>query len=50
MSLRNTDFVYGIVVYTGHDTKIMQNSAEALMKFSKLTRLTSRSILVIFLV
>ena len=23
--LKNTDYVYGIVTYTGHDTKIMQN-------------------------
>lgn len=24
--LKNTDWVYGIVVYTGHETKIMKNS------------------------
>ena len=28
-SLRNTDFIYGIVTYTGHETKIMKNSANS---------------------
>jgi phospholipid-transporting ATPase len=27
MSLRNTESIYGIVTFTGHDTKVMQNSA-----------------------
>lgn len=35
-SLRNTDWVEGIVVFTGKDTKLMQNSAKAAYKFSKL--------------
>jgi len=28
-SLRNTDWVIGVVVYTGHDTRIMRNSVNA---------------------
>lgn len=35
-SLRNTEWVYGIVIYTGHDSKIMKNSSKARTKFSKL--------------
>jgi phospholipid-transporting ATPase len=35
-SLRNTDYVEGIVIFTGHDTKLMQNSAKAKYKFSQL--------------
>lgn len=26
-SLKNTEYVYGIAIYTGHDTKVMMNSA-----------------------
>jgi phospholipid-transporting ATPase len=34
--LRNTDYVFGVVIYTGHDTKIMKNSVTARVKWSKL--------------
>jgi len=27
--LRNTEYVYGVAVFSGHDTKIMMNSAKA---------------------
>ena len=40
-TLRNTEYVYGIVVFTGHETKVMKNTASARMKFSKLQGLTS---------
>jgi phospholipid-transporting ATPase len=37
-NLRNTESVEGIVVFTGHDTKLMQNSAKPAYKFSKLEK------------
>ena len=36
MSLRNTDYIYGMVVFTGHETKVMMNSADAKYKKSRL--------------
>ncbi|KAK8940236.1 putative phospholipid-transporting ATPase 9 [Platanthera guangdongensis] len=36
--LRNTDYVYGVVVFTGRDTKVMQNSTEPPSKRSKIER------------
>lgn len=44
-SLRNTEWVYGIVVYTGHETKIMKNSVKSKAKLSKLERSTNMYIL-----
>lgn len=35
-SLKNTDYVYGIVVYTGHECKIMKNSPNCRNKASKI--------------
>ncbi|OWM63784.1 hypothetical protein CDL15_Pgr006046 [Punica granatum] len=32
--LRNTAYVYGVVIFTGHDSKVMQNSMEAPSKRS----------------
>lgn len=34
--LRNTEHVIGMIVFTGHETKIMKNSASAKYKFSTL--------------
>ena len=50
MSLRNTEHVYGVVVFTGHDTKVMKNSATGKYKFSSLEKLTNKSIYIIFLI
>lgn len=49
-SLKNTPFVYGCVVYTGHDTKIQMNNSSASYKTSKLMRHADKQILTIFLV
>ena len=38
MSLRNTDYAIGIVIFTGHETKVMKNSAQAKYKKSGLYR------------
>jgi magnesium-transporting ATPase (P-type) len=46
-SLRNTDFVYGVAVFTGHDSKVMRNNEKAKYKFSTLEKLTNQSIFVI---
>lgn len=35
-SLRNTEWVYGIAVFTGHETKVMRNSTSARAKKSKI--------------
>jgi phospholipid-transporting ATPase len=50
MSLRNTEYVYGVVIFTGHETKIMKNNSDAKYKFSKLEKLLNRSVFIIFLV
>jgi magnesium-transporting ATPase (P-type) len=48
MSLRNTEFVYGITVYTGPETKIQKNSLRTKLKMSKIMHQTNSLILVIF--
>lgn len=37
--LRNTSWVFGIVVYTGHDTKLMRNSTSAPLKVRKVVEI-----------
>uniref|UniRef100_A0A671R0G1 Phospholipid-transporting ATPase n=1 Tax=Sinocyclocheilus anshuiensis TaxID=1608454 RepID=A0A671R0G1_9TELE len=46
--LRNTQWVHGIVVYTGHDTKLMQNSTSPPLKLSNVERITNFQILLLF--
>ena len=45
--LRNTDAAYGIVIFAGHETKVMQNSAKAEPKWSNLENKTNFSILIV---
>lgn len=48
-SLKNTEYVYGISIFTGHDTKIMRNSAKSKYKFSSLEKLMNGAIALILL-
>ena len=47
-SLRNTEYVYGIVVYTGHESKIMKNSPKSRTKKSKIEIRTNYFIIITF--
>ena len=49
-TLKNTDWIIGMVVYTGHDTKILKNTNKTQMKKSYLEHLINTLIIVIFLV
>jgi phospholipid-transporting ATPase len=40
-SLQNTEWIIGIVVFTGHETKIMKNSVNSKGKQSKIERMTN---------
>lgn len=49
--LRNTRWVFGVVIYTGHDTKLMQNNtATAPLKRSSLDRLINTQTLMLFFI
>ncbi|KAL2523332.1 putative phospholipid-transporting ATPase 8 [Forsythia ovata] len=46
--LRNTDYVYGAIVFTGHDTKVMQNATDPPSKRSKIERKMDKIIYILF--
>ncbi|KHN07730.1 Putative phospholipid-transporting ATPase 9 [Glycine soja] len=46
--LRNTDYVFGAVIFTGHDTKVIQNSTDAPSKRSKVEKKMDRVIYFLF--
>ncbi|KAG1054085.1 hypothetical protein G6F43_003886 [Rhizopus delemar] len=46
--LRNTSWIYGIAVFTGHETKLMLNSSKKPTKSSNVARKTNRNILYLF--
>ncbi|XP_051135940.1 probable phospholipid-transporting ATPase 4 [Andrographis paniculata] len=46
--LRNTAFIYGVVIFTGHDSKVMQNSTESPSKRSKIEKQMDKIIYILF--
>lgn len=46
--LRNTDFIYGVVIFTGHDTKVIQNSTDPPSKRSRIERKMDKIIYILF--
>ncbi|XP_016450141.2 putative phospholipid-transporting ATPase 9 isoform X1 [Nicotiana tabacum] len=48
--LRNTEYIYGAVIFTGHDTKVMQNATDPPSKRSKIERKMDRIIYFLFAV
>ena len=49
MSLRNTEEIYGWVIYTGHETKIYMNSSKPVYKTSKVMKITYKAIISILI-
>ena len=48
--LKNVDYVYGIVIYNGHDTKLMQNIEHSSMKLSTIDVQLNYIITIIFII
>ena len=48
--LRNTNWVFGAVIYTGHETKLMKNSTSAPLKRSTVDKMTNTQILMLFFI
>ncbi|PIA61968.1 hypothetical protein AQUCO_00200157v1 [Aquilegia coerulea] len=46
--LRNTEYVYGVVVFTGHDTKVMQNTTDPPSKRSTIEIRMDKIIYILF--
>jgi phospholipid-translocating ATPase len=46
--LRNTEYIYGVVIFTGQDTKVMQNSIDPPSKRSKIERKMDEIIYILF--
>ncbi|XP_010528032.1 PREDICTED: phospholipid-transporting ATPase 10 [Tarenaya hassleriana] len=46
--LRNTEYVYGAVIFTGHDTKVIQNSTDPPSKRSTIERKMDKIIYLMF--
>lgn len=46
--LRNTEYIYGVVIFTGHDTKVMQNATDPPSKRSKIERKMDKIVYLLF--
>ncbi|MBA0840335.1 hypothetical protein Goarm_002924, partial [Gossypium armourianum] len=46
--LRNTDYIYGVVIFSGHDTKAVQNSTRSPSKRSRIERKMDHIIYILF--
>ncbi|XVF16401.1 hypothetical protein REPUB_Repub10bG0028100 [Reevesia pubescens] len=46
--LKNTDYIYAVVIFTGHDTKVMQNATDPPSKRTKIERRMDKIIYVLF--
>lgn len=44
-TIRNTEWCYGIVVFAGHDTKLMMNSGKPMFKRTQIDKLTNQCII-----
>ena len=47
--LMNTEYILGVVVYSGHETKLLMNSTKAPSKRSNMDKMTDRVILILFI-
>ena len=48
--LKNTKWIIGIVIYTGHNCKLMKNAKDPITKFSSLESLMNSGLIMIFIV
>ncbi|CAF1156268.1 unnamed protein product [Adineta steineri] len=48
--LKNTVWIYGIVIYNGHDTKLMMNSSSVPLKRTNVEQVTNKQILFLLLI
>ncbi|KAF7801509.1 putative phospholipid-transporting ATPase 8 isoform X1 [Senna tora] len=46
--LKNTEYICGVVIFTGHDTKVMQNATDPPSKRSKIERKMDKIIYILF--
>ena len=48
--LKNVDYVYGIVLYSGHDSKLMQNIGHSSLKLSNIDKKLNYIIFIVFII